>query len=113
MTLRARAVGRLAIYGMGLLGGIGMMGVAAGRVGIVREPVTVQVMEADVQVVVGGAVFDVQGRPDDPLLCYLPPGTHRLSMTRRTEVLCDFDFQVVPNYGATLIARPDSGPADR
>src|SRR3954454_974348 len=66
--------------------------------------VVIHVVEPDVAIMVDDVSYTVVGTSYDPIECLLPPGAHRLVMSRGDEVLLDEPFEVEPGNDLVLTA---------
>lgn len=81
------------------------------------DVVVVHVTEPDVEVVVGGRSYQIEGWARDPIVCKLPSGRHDLMVIRDGELLYREMFTVREGEGVVLTAwnpnrtreRPNAG----
>jgi hypothetical protein len=97
------------LAGLGKVVGGGLLSVAIlGWVVEHLEPSTgeavVHVMEADVEVAIGGNTYVVRERRYDPIVCMLHHGRHELVMSRRGRVLYREWFEIRGGQSVVLTA---------
>lgn len=66
--------------------------------------IVVHVTEPDVEVVVGGRTYRIEGWVYEPIVCNLPDGEHELIMTRDGVLLYKETFTVRPGENLVLTA---------
>jgi hypothetical protein len=90
-------------FGGGLLGTVALGWIAV-HCGPPNGQAVVHVAEADVELIVGGNSYRIEGRRYSPIVCELPAGRHELSLVRDGRVLYRESFGLRGGESAVLTA---------
>jgi hypothetical protein len=99
-TLATRIIKGLAACLLGL----GTLAWIVDHAGSEYGEAVVHVTEPDVEVVVSGRTYRIEGRAYDPIVCRLPRGRHELIMRRAGQILHQETFTIQPGQSLVLTA---------